>query len=197
MIIDKLYHRSVFYIVREFVDDKSGETFREPIGTAFCVKQFVDQISVEHYVVTAAHVIRDDEDEVGNKEFFLRINGRSGLEDIPTRSEDWTCHPDTDIAVCLAPAILSEYFAHGIYDVAFGEAGQSVFFIGLFSEVPGKHSVDALVRFGRICRERSLVPITVSGEIKEVEAFLVESQPWPGASVSGRLKSSFSELGPR
>ena len=185
MIVDKLYHRSVFYVVGEFVNSE-GESSRHPIGTAFCVQQLTAGITAHHYCVTARHVIEGEGGGSDPINLFIRIGVADGFEDIAIRKEDWICHPETDIAVCIAPPRLHEYFSHGVFDRAFAEAGQDVFFIGLFSGAPGEHSVDAIVRFGRVCRERTKIqiPLGASHEIKELDAFLIEAHPWPGASGS-------------
>jgi hypothetical protein len=65
--------------------------------------------------------------------------------------------------------------------------GHDVFFIGMFSELPGQERVEAIARFGKVALPKTKIRITVipdSGSLVEVDACLVESRSWGGESGS-------------
>jgi hypothetical protein len=154
----------------------------EPIGTAFFVCCYAGPNALVHYAVTAAHVITKDPAYAG---YFFRVNRRDGgFEDLPFLPEDWICHPDADLAICHADFIPKfDTFSIPDREICLSDAapGQDVFFIGLFVYVPGTRTVDALVRFGKVCYPKTEV-LNSNGEY--YKAFLIEATVIGGASGS-------------
>jgi hypothetical protein len=178
MIVDGLYRKNVCYIVAERLDNGVIEA----VGTAFFVYCHAGPNALVHYAVTAAHVIAQDPAYAG---YFFRVNRRDGgFEDLPLLHEDWICHPTADLAICHADFIPKfDTFSIPDWEICLSNAdpGQDVFFIGLFVYAPGTRTVDALVRFGKVCYPKTEV-LNSNGE--NYKAFLIEGTVIGGASGS-------------
>ncbi len=187
MLVDELYRKSVCYVVAERWDENKECYEVLPEGTAFFVVEHVKTASL-YYAVTARHVVEGIKRDNKYRNMFFRANTltRKSL-DIPIQYQDWVFHKETDVAVCSIsfdpsvdtfPLFVGSLGANAV-------PGHDVFFIGLFSSLPGEQSVNAIVRFGKIAHPLTRVPIAdVAGDVRYVDAYLVESRSWGGESGS-------------
>lgn len=192
MIVPMLYERLVGYVVEETIDAESNEAVREPIGTLFFVEHSVGPgAGVVRYAITCRHVLEEFKRHEFPKSLFVRINNADGFaEDTPITVDDWVLGEDVDIAV--ARVTLPPQNPHWAYPVERGQtfglfSGMNVFFIGMFSLVPGFVSVQAVVRTGTIARTISEVPLCFKENPQESTAcvvHLVEMRSFGGESGS-------------
>jgi hypothetical protein len=196
MIVDELYRDNVGYIMADVWDADSGNMIRYPAGTTFFVGVALGKgysLGTVVYAVTCRHVIDAGPDGEQPKALSVRINRRDGTwEDVPCNRDQWTLSTETDVAVAqlrLGPGFRTWHY-HISEHIRFGEpeikTGHDVFFVGMFEPLPGKDSVEALVRFGTVARHSARVGIETypGSDIVEVDAHLVQGMAWPGESGS-------------
>jgi len=145
------------------------------------------------YAVTCRHVIEwIHEKNFKSPAIQLNRADRDGIYEHQFKYTDWTMSADSDLAVwCVDLPEGADYWPYPMYD-SYNRpprvvAGYDIFSVGLFSRLPGEHSVDALVRSGKVARSLTKVRLVVN-EIKETEvdadAHIVESRSWGGESGS-------------
>jgi len=192
VLIDDYFQRLVGYMVTDVSNEETHEIERLPQGTVFFVevqlsKPYLGNIG---YAVTCRHVLEGMR-ERGNGDGFIRLNRRTGvgIYDHRFSFEDWKLSQDSDVAVCrveLPPE--ADFWLYPIQDLARNiELGHDIFFVGLFSRLPGVDSVDALVRSGKVARKSARVLLTVNDlkqETVEATVHIVESRSWGGESGS-------------
>jgi hypothetical protein len=188
MLVDAQYQKNVGYLVAEFWDDQFQRYDAEPVGTVFFVEQTLgDGFGCVHYAVTCRHVLEGISHNSTCRDIFLRINNLHGLaEDIPLRLADWVLSTHTDVAVARInlPPKFPFWACSMERSLDFSLLpGHGVFFVGLFSSLPGFKSVQAIVRSGTIARLSTRVPIKLNALV-EVDAHLVELRSWGGESGS-------------
>jgi hypothetical protein len=134
---------------------------------------------------------------------FLRVNlSDGGVEDLPADQDDWLFSETTDLAasiIYLHPSLnqqpmpvwliaADDYIA----DQGVG-VGEDVFFVGLFSQHPGRSRNLPIVRFGTISlmpddeeRLRVVVARDENGyeHKRDLRAYLAEARSWGGHSGS-------------
>jgi len=167
---------------------------------------FVEDRTLDHprpvWVVTARHCIQ--EGRAAGKRLFLRVNTRDSYVDVPTEPDDWFESDRDDVAVTLwqpddaavfqaVPMdcfVSSNYSFSGSIDFPIDETavcvGHDVFFVGLFSQHPGKARNLPIARFGAISRTpgESISIGRDKGVAEELVAYLVEARSWGGHSGS-------------
>jgi hypothetical protein len=196
MIVDELYRDNVGYVMADGWDAATGKIIRYPIGTAFFVGVALGRqysLGTVVYAVTCKHVIYAGPSGEQPEALSIRINRRDGTwEDIPCNLDQWTLSTETDVAVAqlrlgpgfrIWPYRISEHIRVGETEI---KTGHDVFFVGMFEPLPGKDSVEALVRFGTVARHSAKVGIEIypGADVVEVDAHLVQGMAWPGESGS-------------
>jgi len=179
------------------------------------IEDELDADTTWRYVVTARHCIEDAPASTIYVRANTLVSAPRLPEyiDIPTEKKDWDVHPTADVAAILLPIqsdlalrpIQLKWFADSDYKVrpkgaeypsdllktskrlgGFDiQAGDDVFFTGLFVESAGKHRNLPIARFGNISRMPELITLKskTRGEI-QVIAYLVEGHSRGGHSGS-------------
>lgn len=159
--------KAVAYLCIDRLTDEGVK--RLPIATGFIVQLTALNIRWT-YLVTSRHVIENSEEET----IFIRVNeiGGVGYRDEPTRRNDWFIHDSADVPTIMfvpkdpqkvdAARIPTEGFVSGGPDDYYYQGpptahlqhpvtvGLELFFVGLFSEHPGRDRNLPIVRYGRI-----------------------------------------------
>lgn len=200
LLVDEQFRKCVAFLTADIPDLKTGVVVRTPAASGFLVGvplgEGVDAWAV--YVVTARHVI-DTSRPYGPLYVRLNRRDRTGFDDFATPQDNWTCHPQTDVAVAPLGLRFREYdiLWIGIEDLATDEyvadnrigAGDDVFFVGLFTEHPGRARSEPIIRFGNVSlMPHEPIPIKMGPEddapTLRVDAYLVEARSWGGHSGS-------------
>lgn len=191
MNIATMYEGLVGYVVMGFLDEDGWS--RQPIGTFFLVKQDLGPgASDVWYAVTCRHVIEEfKRSNLPQKTMFVRANDAQGLAvDSPISVDEWIFGEGVDIAV--TKWTHQRVGMSWAYPIERGQPfgffhGQNVFFIGMFSLVPGFISVQPVVRTGTIARFLTQVPLCFVEDPEEripCGVHLVEMRSWGGESGS-------------
>lgn len=195
--IDDQIKDAIIYLYASVADAEIGETYqREPVngGSGFLVwvKSEINDDFGTVYAFTNWHVIDEAEMPV------IRINNRDGsVEIITLTAQDWTKHPESDLAmVCLAGltsqaslkyrAIRSDLFiTEEMIQLLNIGLGDDVYMVGRFIHHAGKkHNVPS-ARSGIISNmPHPNEPVRISNDDTEPEAFLVEMRSLSGFSGS-------------
>jgi hypothetical protein len=193
VLIRESFRECVAFLCVDVRDEATGVMERKPAATAFFVAVPIENNAWVYYAVTARHVL-DQSQRYGP--LYLRLNTKDSFEDIEVPQDVWVTHPETDVAVALTSASLSERYAinalrldnfvtdefareHNI-----GE-GDEVFFVGLFVNYWGAERAQPIVRFGNISlKTRGKVPLKLNPyeDPVPVDAYLVEARSWGGHS---------------
>ena len=181
----------------------------EPWGTGFLVRANDDRRTC--YLVTAAHVVMDKMD----CPFAIRFNDHnnsSALHHVDTA--DWQFHPtDETVDVAVLEIVPPEWADCIVFpqhmmlsDFKFTSKsigpGDTVYTVGLWSYLRGRSRNKPFVHVGYIgmVPQDDKVPVKnwIPGKSDpvEVEAYLTEGQPLPGASGSPVFVSRTVEIGP-
>ncbi len=196
MLVDGDYLRHVGYLVFDNWDEERKEWTRDPEGTVFFVSEShpCPPWGRVDYAVTCRHVIEG----IRSRCAYIRVNGASGLYvDISTKYEDWSLFDETDVAVSRVtfgnrasywaypmPQVRNQTLGSHLWNI---KPGHEVFFIGLFEPLPGKTSVEAIVRFGKVARPDAWTTVCLDpdcGKQAEIRAHIVEALSWGGESGS-------------
>jgi hypothetical protein len=208
--IDESKFRTVVYLCVDRVDDL-GNLVRVPMGTGFFVGVPMVE-GVAAYAVTARHIIERSQQET----IFVRWNTADGFEDAPTsKKSDWFISEEADVAAIRArrppgdasvdisaihptqfitstyrfhgPPVTKEAIDAGVAPMV--EAGDEIFFVGLFEQQAGRRQNLPVARFGNIAR-MPIEPMTLERfpepalETFECFAYLAETRSWGGHSGS-------------
>jgi hypothetical protein len=172
-------------------------------GTAFfvMVPSSPDGLFNVVYAVTAAHVVH------AARPFgplHLRVNVKeehaaslnAGYADLTIDPDAWIEHPTTDVAAAPMPSLneKADWRTIPVSMVASDQytaerrvgVGDEVFFVGLFSRLPGRSRFQPIIRFGNISmmpHEKVRIEI-IRGVETMVDAYLIEARSWGGHSGS-------------
>lgn len=171
----------------------------KPVGTAFLVGIELETSigkRVFSYLVTAKHVIEKIDKESEDKITLIRFNSREGgFRKLEIHTKDWILHPqDASIDVAIHPWTLSyNELSHKYIPATMAATkeiiakesitvGDEIYYVGLFTQHPGRESNLPIVRQGTI----ALMPeeeISVA-DFGPIEAFLIEARSIGGHSGS-------------
>jgi hypothetical protein len=200
MVIPERFQKCAVFL---FVLDADRQT-PDPVGTAFIVGIPVPQPSNDamplregegwfiHYLVTARHMVA-----LTRKYGVLlaRVRLADGTTTyIPFTEESWHEHSSTEVAVALL-RISSPMDQTTIPIDAFEldtkvaehriSIGDEVFFMGLFSEHPGKEHNQPIARFGNVAlMPGERVQVDVGDSMARIRAYLIEARSSGGHSGS-------------
>ena len=195
MLIPDLIRKCVVHL---YEDDPAEPGRKRPVGTAFglCIELDHAPGHSACYLVTARHVVNGVRS--GSGMLYARFNQQGGgTLDVPVAPDDWVSHRATDIAaipLAIGPDVVE--FKPLAADVVapddfvrnnrVGE-GDDVFFVGLFTQFPGRIKNQPIIRFGKIALARH-EPIAIrsdpapDADVMSVDAYLVETHSWGGSS---------------
>lgn len=137
---------------------------------------------------------------------YAKVNLRAGGVDYVSVPQDsWCCHSKTDVAA-VSFLLKDEYrfnwvkieaFVDDLYITSDGvDAGDEVFFIGLFAGYGGDIQAEPIARFGHISLGLRKVPLSLNSVTlpAKKDVYLVETKSWGGESGSPvfHLKWPFS-----
>jgi hypothetical protein len=202
MTVHEGFRAQVAFLSRE---KWNGVTRPEPYATAFFVRVHLDAdapYTEPHpgvtYAVTAKHSVIDFPKTEPVYVTFNQIGG--GFKQHPLTRDDWSYHPETDVAVCEIPML--ENILHNAVPFASLvpkdrkaiKLGDPVFTVGLYYALRSR-SLQAIARFGNISlmpneKEKIKVEITDQDnrkdydDLPEIEAYLIEVRGWEGQSGS-------------
>jgi hypothetical protein len=191
-LIREAFRQMVAFVVVE--SDRGGSVSRLPKGTAFFVKVPLNEQAEQRYVVTARHVV---EGARAAGSMYLRLNVVSGgFEDVSVDPDAWLISSVNDVAVARFDLSRDKYVftAYPIRWFLTGDEAESrevghgddLFFVGLFTQHPGRTSAEPIVRFGNIALMPG-EPVKMrdpSGTVSELRAYLAETRSWGGNSGS-------------
>jgi hypothetical protein len=202
MFVRDEWRSTVCFLVR----DPSARPLR-PVGTGFFVSVPLDGVAATEvcYVVTAGHVAELGKDTAAPLWAVVNAKG-GGIEQAVIDPSSWR-EPETgvtDVSVApVSPKLFALASSTRIHERLFvrGQTdgnyligvGQTVCMLGLFSNHPGKGSIQPVARFGHIsllssASEKVYARIGESPDgtpcEAEIEAHVVESHSWGGASGS-------------
>lgn len=208
--LDWQYPFTVAFILAPRMNDE-GIYINKPIGTGFFVhmhRRIGNRYDLGHYVylVTAAHVVRQDQDQTlvrMNKRGPSPYSGKEGVEDVPISR--WFFHDDIGRDVAAAPVRLSpdDYVFKSVgaprpnrprqpgkIRLGIGEwasLGDSVYYIGLLRHVHemGKQNIP-LVRSGTLgAMWQDRIPVRLADGTKiYITAHLIDCYSFGGFSGS-------------
>ena len=195
MLVDEQFRQCATFLFVDGTDADTGELVRKPAGTASLISVPLEDDRFVAYAVTALHVVTGSRP---HGPLYVRVNKTGGgYEDIAIPSDDWVESSETDVAVAPMPAARADldwkFFPLDLLatDAFVAEKdvgpGDEVFFVGLFSLLPGRERVQPIVRFGNISlmpHEKIPVRLEPGGSPKLVDAYLVEARSWGGQSGS-------------
>lgn len=211
MLVKLGFQKSVVFLCEDRFNDDTMTVRRTPVASGFLVGLEGEQEDDGWvYLVTARHIVEDG----GAQELIVRMNRKDqGYEDFPTERDSWFISHDDDVAALpflpsqtlideLDFAVISsglfiadDYRFHGnlspinppmsIEGGAPVQAGDEVYFVGLFAQHSGSRRNLPIVRYGRISRmpEEFLTLPRFRGEgTFDAAAYLVECTSWKGNS---------------
>ena len=194
MLIDKNFINCVSFLFVDKKDDATQYPRRIPVATAFFVSVPVGKEIAQYYVVTARHVI-DQSRKYGRLYFRIKIEPPE-YQDIVVPQDKWFYHYKTDIAVIpvdipdnvenVAVPIEMLLTEDNVKDGGIG-IGDTIFFVGLFSEYSGRTNDKPIVRFGNLSLMHEEIPLKLipgSDTTTMADAYLVEAHSWSGQSGS-------------
>jgi hypothetical protein len=196
MLIVEQFRKCVTFMLLDVPDNQTGTVRRIPAATAFFVSVPIGDEYPVVYAVTARHVIYRSRPY---GPIYIRINAADGtFQDIQVAQDSWVAHPSTDVAVTrvtlpfegfdlkaipLSMLATDEYVAQRNI-----REGDEVFFVGLFSQFPGRERNQPIIRFGNISlMPREKVPARLnpdSDAMTLIDAYLIEARSWGGHSGS-------------
>jgi len=199
MLINEEFRKCVTFLLLDIPDNQTGAVRRVPAATAFFVGIPIGDGHSVVYAVTARHVIYKSRPY---GPLYVRMNTAAGtFRDFQAPQDSWVTHPSTDVAVArvglsfegfdlkvipLSMLATDEYVARRNV----GE-GDEVFFVGLFSQFPGRERNQPIVRFGNISlMPHEKIPVRLepgSDVMTPIDAYLIEARSWGGHSGSPAL----------
>lgn len=195
MLVNEQFRRCATFLFVEGADPETGEQGLQPRATAFFVNAPVTETARRCYVVTARHVAAAAKAE--RLTLNVRVNRPDGkFKDVPIPAEAWVEHPTSDVAAAILAApgdwlvfpIPVEMMITPAFAARSGLGiGDEIFFVGLYSERPGREAVQPVVRFGHIARmptEKLTVSVGPETKSQPLDAYLVEARSWGGQSGS-------------
>ncbi len=157
MLIDAKYRKCVTFLFNDPPNSQTRVRQKTPVATAFFVTVSHEEMYFD-YVVTAKHVIDKSRP---HGPLYVRLNMKAGgVRYVQADQDNWICHYTTDVAALpitdtnheydCAPVPVDDFATNAYIKQREINAGDEVFFVGLFSAYAGKEKNQSIVRFGNI-----------------------------------------------